>query len=254
MVAGNWKMNKNFLEGLILANGIVSEMAAVRGEVEIVLATPFIHLHTIANIVKGHSRFHVAAQNCHQAASGAYTGEISVEMLQSVGAEYVILGHSERRQYFQESDALLAQKVNAVLAGKLLPIFCCGEPLDIRQASTQNDYVRQQLEKGLFHLSESDFQRVTIAYEPIWAIGTGQTATPEQAQEMHAAIRAWIAERYSPETAQSCTLLYGGSCNAKNAADLFAMPDVDGALVGGASLQAADFIQIIRARIASQLS
>lgn len=254
MVAGNWKMNKNFLEGLLLANTLVSDLEQYRGELEIVLATPFIHLHTVANIIKGKHRFHLAAQNCHQAASGAYTGEISVVMLQSVGTEYVILGHSERRQYFQETDELLAQKVQAVLSGNLLPIFCCGEPLEVRQANTQEAFVRQQLQNGLFHLSEEQFRQVTIAYEPIWAIGTGQNATPQQAQDMHAAIRSWVAERYSPETANACTILYGGSCNAKNAAELFANPDVDGALVGGASLKASDFIEIVKARCAAQFS
>ena len=191
--------------------------------------------------------FFLGAQNCHQEAKGAYTGEISISMLQSVGVHYVILGHSERREYFGESDALLAAKVDTVLNAGLKPIFCCGEALPVREAEPHLGFVCAQVEAALFHLTAEQVSQVVIAYEPIWAIGTGRTASPEQAQEMHAAIRTLLAGKYGQVVADGISILYGGSVNAANAATLFSQPDVDGGLVGGASLKAAEFIQIIEA-------
>ena len=243
IVAGNWKMNKTYEEGRDLANAVMSKLQP--SEVKVILATPYIHLKNVSNIIKDVNNVHLAAQNCHQEASGAYTGEISVGMLKSVDVEYVILGHSERRAYFEESDDLLAKKVDAVLDNGLQPIFCCGENLEIREASTHESFVAAQLKASLFHLSAEAFQKVVIAYEPIWAIGTGKTASPEQAQEMHKSIRALIAKQYGAEIADSTTILYGGSCKPGNAKELFSQPDVDGGLIGGASLKADDFIAII---------
>ena len=251
IVAGNWKMNKNYEEGRDLAKEIVERLQPSR--VSVVLCTPFIHLNSIGNIIKDISTLKLGAQNCHQEASGAFTGEIAAGMLQSVGVAFVIIGHSERREYFGETDAILAQKVNAVLASGMRPIFCCGERLEVREADQHYTLVKSQIENGLFHLSAAQFEQLVIAYEPVWAIGTGKTATPEQAQEMHAYIRGLIAERYGDDTAQATTIQYGGSVNAANAADLFKQPDVDGALVGGASLKAADFIKIVDSFPAAKL-
>ena len=242
IVAGNWKMNKNYQEGLELAGEIA------RGRwpqnVRLILATPYIHLKGVGEVIKGTDRLRLSAQNCHQETSGAYTGEVSVGMLQSIGVKYVILGHSERREYFGESDELLATKVDTTLAAGLRPIFCCGEGLDIREAGTHVIKVGNQIEKSLFHLPADHFARLTIAYEPIWAIGTGRTASPEQAQEMHRDIRRLIAGKYGDEVAQNFTILYGGSCKPSNAEELFAQSDVDGGLIGGASLKADDFLAI----------
>jgi len=245
IVAGNWKMNKNYGEGRELAMEIVERLKP--SNTKVVLCTPYIHLQLVQNIIKDVASLHLGAQNCHQEDKGAYTGEISVDMLKSVGVSYVILGHSERREYFAEADELLAKKVDKVLAGGLLPIFCCGESLDIRDAGTHVAHVSAQIKASLFHLSAEDFGKVVIAYEPIWAIGTGRTASPEQAQEMHAAIRALLASKYGTEVADATSILYGGSVNAGNAAVLFAQPDVDGGLVGGASLKADEFITIVEA-------
>ena len=187
----------------------------------------------------------LAAQNCHQEKGGAYTGELSVEMIKSTGASYIIIGHSERRAYFAESDALLAQKVDACLEGNLIPIFCCGENKDIREAGTHEAFVANQLKNSLFHLSAEAFSKVVIAYEPIWAIGTGLTASSEQAQDIHKAIRQLLTEKYGPEIAETTTILYGGSCKPSNAQELFSQADVDGGLIGGASLNASDFAAII---------
>lgn len=243
IVAGNWKMNKSYQEGRDLVKSIVEKLQP--SDTKVIMCTPFIHLNSVAASIKDISNLHLGAQNCHQAASGAYTGEISAAMLQSVGAEYVIIGHSERRKYFGESDELLAEKVQAVLGAGLLPIFCCGEELGIREAGTQNELVAKQLEAALFGLSEEDFAKVVIAYEPVWAIGTGKTATPEQAQEMHAHIRSLIAGKYGDERADLTTILYGGSAKPHNAKELFSQPDVDGGLIGGASLKADDFVAIV---------
>ena len=250
LVAGNWKMNKTYPEALQLAQQIAQGAQNLPDTIEIVLAPPAIYLQSLQTVVQDVSGLHVAAQNCHQALKGAYTGELAAPMLASLGLSYVILGHSERRQYFQEQGALLAQKVDAVLdTTEMGVIFCCGEPLEVREAGTQDAYVQQQLEESLWHRSAEDLQRVVVAYEPIWAIGTGKTATPAQAQAMHAFLRRSVANQYGATTAQQLRLLYGGSCKPSNAADLFAQPDVDGALVGGASLKSEDFLSIIQARL-----
>lgn len=243
IVAGNWKMNKNLEEGLELCKSILEKIDKPKGLV--ILAPPFLHLREVGKIIRVRKNFHLAAQNCHHEEKGAYTGEVSAPMLASGGVEFVILGHSERREYFKEKNALLAQKVNMVLANGMRPIFCCGEPLHIRDVNTHIGYVAKQLKGGLFHLNEEDFRKVVIAYEPIWAIGTGRTASAQQAQEMHAAIRVLIAKRYGKPLADETTILYGGSVNAANASEIFGMPDVDGGLVGGASLKADDFAAIV---------
>lgn len=243
IVAGNWKMNLGLEEGLELVNKLAK--AYTHHEPRMVVIPPFIHALAVQNFLQSvHSPIEVGVQNCHQEAKGAFTGEISAQMIRSCRIPFVILGHSERRQYFAESDELLALKVKAALGQGLIPIYCVGEPLDIREESGQNDHVAHQLEKGLFHLSTEQFKGVVIAYEPIWAIGTGVTASPEQAQEMHAFIRERISMHYNQEVAVSSVILYGGSVKGSNARDLFAQPDVDGALVGGASLDAEDFLRI----------
>ena len=245
IVAGNWKMNKTFEEGLDLAKGIIKETGG-NGK-QVILCTPFIHLQAVAALVKDVENIAVAAQNCYTKESGAYTGETSVPMLSSIGVEYVVIGHSERRAYFGESHAFLAEKVDAILAGGLKPIFCCGEPLEIREAGTYVDFVATQLKESLFHLSAEDFGKVVIAYEPIWAIGTGVTASPEQAQATQKALRAVIAEKYGDAVADDTTILYGGSVKPNNANELFGCADVDGGLVGGASLTVENFVPIINA-------
>ena len=243
IAAGNWKMNNTLEESIALANDLVA--AGSPEGVLTILGVPYVYLDKINQIVSGAPGIEVAAQNAHQALSGAFTGEISVKMLSSLGIKYVILGHSERREYFAESDALLLSKTNTALAEGLLPIFCCGEPLAIRKSGEHISYVINQLKASIFQLSAEDFKKLIIAYEPIWAIGTGETASPEQAQEMHAEIRAAIADVFGDELAQEISILYGGSVNAANAMDLFARADVDGGLVGGASLKADVFIQVM---------
>lgn len=245
IVAGNWKMNKNLEEGLELTKNILEKVEKTNGLV--VVAPPLTHLRDVGKLLKVRKNFHLAAQNCHHEEKGAYTGEVSADMVASVGAEFVIIGHSERRQYFLEDNDMLAHKASIVLARGMRPIFCCGEPLNIREAETHVDYVAEQLKAGLFHLPEADFRKVVIAYEPIWAIGTGRTASSAQAQEMHFAIRALLAKKYGQTIANDTTILYGGSCNAQNAAELFSQPDVDGGLIGGASLKAEDFAVIVAA-------
>lgn len=243
IVAGNWKMNKTFEEGLELAKGIIENTKP--SEAKVILCTPFIHLQAVAAMVKEVKNMHVAAQNCYTKSSGAYTGETSVSMLASIGVEYVVIGHSERREYFGESHVFLADKVDAILAGGLKPIFCCGEPLAIREANTYVEYVATQLSESLFHLSAEDFGKVVIAYEPIWAIGTGVTASPEQAQATQKALRKVIAAQYGETVADETTILYGGSVKPKNAKELFSCADVDGGLVGGASLTVENFVPIL---------
>lgn len=250
MVAGNWKMNKNLIEAFTLASMVITQAKKLPNTVEIVLAPPSPYLHTINSMSKDVPYVKIAAQNCHYETHGAFTGEISAQMLHSMELAYVILGHSERRKFFNEDHALLAKKVSAAIQAGIQVIFCCGEPLEIRNEGTHQAFVLKQLEESLFHLSEADFQKIIIAYEPVWAIGTGQNASPEQAQEMHAFIRTQIAKKYNTTLADNCTILYGGSCNPSNAAALFAQQDVDGALVGGASLQVEDFMQIVNARLA----
>jgi triosephosphate isomerase (TIM) len=244
IVAGNWKMNNTLAEGIALAKEIVIT-PGIDANVQIVLGTPFIHLTSVCSLVENCSNIEVSAQNCSDKESGAYTGEISTEMIKSTGAKYVIIGHSERREYFKETDEELAEKVNRALQSGLIPIFCCGEPLEIREAETQYKHVCDQLTVSLFHLNDEDFSKVVIAYEPIWAIGTGKTASSEQAQEMHAILRSHLAEKFGKEAADNLSILYGGSCKPSNAQELFACPDVDGGLIGGASLKSEDFVAIV---------
>lgn len=243
MVAGNWKMNKNLDDGIALAKTLAK--SDLPSGVEVVMCTPFIHLTSIAPLLKDIPNLNLGAQNCHQEESGAYTGEISAGMLASIeGLSYVVLGHSERRAFFGEDNALLAKKTDAALAAGLRPIFCCGEPLEVREAGNHVALVAAQITEGLFHLSAEDFAKVVIAYEPVWAIGTGVTASPQQAQDMHKEIRDLIVGKYGAEVADNTTILYGGSVKPNNAEELFGQPDVDGGLVGGASLQADDFLAI----------
>ena len=244
IVAGIWKMNKNLQEGVALATELKEIVS--NPNCEVIIGTPFIHLATVSELLKD-SVIKVSAENCADKASGAYTGEVSAEMVKSTGAEYCILGHSERRAYYGETYEILKEKVQLALANDLKPIFCIGEVKEEREAGKQNEVVKAQLEGSVFNLSAEDFGKIVLAYEPVWAIGTGLTATPEQAQEIHAYIRGLVAEKYGNEVADNCTILYGGSCNAKNAAGLFANPDIDGGLIGGASLKAEDFKAIIDA-------
>ncbi len=247
MVAGNWKMNKNLQEGIALATELKEMLQGATPKCEVVIGTPFIHLASVAELLKD-SVIKVAAENCADKASGAYTGEVSAEMVKSTGAQYCILGHSERRAYYGETPEILKEKVVLALANGLKPIFCIGEVKEQREANQQNAVVKAQLEGSVFNLTAEEFANITLAYEPVWAIGTGLTATPAQAEEIHAYVRSLVAERYGKEVAENTTILYGGSCNAKNAAELFAQPDVDGGLIGGASLKAPDFKAIIDAR------
>lgn len=244
IVAGNWKMNNNLEAGINLAHEVL-EKATGNEEATIVLGTPFIHLTKLAETVVGKKGIEVAAQNCSDKASGAYTGETSAEMIKSTGVNYVILGHSERREYFNETNAELATKLDLALSNQLTPIFCCGEPLEIRKKEEHFTHVKQQLSESLFHLSKEEFAKIVIAYEPIWAIGTGMTASSAQAQEMHAELRSHLASHFGSELADACPILYGGSCKPSNAKEIFAGADVDGGLIGGASLNADDFLSIV---------
>ena len=244
IVAGNWKMNKTLQEGVELAKTINRQIED--NGVVVILCTPFIHLAEVSQAITKDSLY-VGAQNCASETSGAFTGEVSVDMIRSTGAEYVIIGHSERRSYYHEDDALLNKKVKLALAAELVPIFCCGEVLAERQAGNHMKVVKTQIEKGLFDLSPADFGKVVIAYEPVWAIGTGVNATSGEAQEMHKIIREQVAEKYGNQMADNTSILYGGSCKPSNAKELFANPDVDGGLIGGASLNASDFMGIVSA-------
>ena len=247
VVAGNWKCNTTLQEGIELAkavNGLVAQKGAE--DVVVVLGTPFTHLTGVVDAVDT-KRIGVSAQNCAAEAKGAYTGEVSAAMLKSTGAEYVILGHSERREYYGETSEILNKKVKLALENGLTPIYCCGEALNIREAGTQNDFVKNQLEETVFNLSAGDFSKIILAYEPIWAIGTGVTASSGQAQDMLAFIRSLIADKFGAGVAEETSILYGGSCSPKNAGELFANPDIDGGLIGGASLKAEDFLAIINA-------
>ncbi|MGM9794656.1 MAG: triose-phosphate isomerase [Candidatus Aphodosoma sp.] len=244
IVAGNWKMNKNLQEGISLATELKEKVK--NPKCEVIIGTPYIHLASVSELLKG-SIISVAAENCANHVSGAYTGEVSAEMVASTGATYCIIGHSERRSYYGETYEILREKIDLALSNNLRPIFCIGEVKEEREAGKQNEVVKAQLEGSVFHLDADSFGKLVIAYEPVWAIGTGLTATPEQAQEIHAFIRSLIAEKYGKEVAENTTILYGGSCNAKNAAGLFANPDIDGGLIGGASLKADDFCAIINA-------
>lgn len=247
IAAANWKMNSTYQNGEKLLSDIV-EAGASLGENQVaVFAVPFPYLIMAKEKLSGSKNYFVSAQNCYQKKNGAFTGETSVEMLDSIGIKYVVLGHSERREYFKETNADLAEKVNLALATGITPIFCCGEPLSVREEGTQNAYVETQLKESLYHLSEEELQKVVIAYEPIWAIGTGKTASSDQAQEMHAYLRSALAKQYSEAAAANVSILYGGSVKGANASEIFSKPDVDGGLVGGASLNAAEFVQIIKA-------
>ena len=246
IVAGNWKMNKTLQEGIDLAKEVNSLVAGITPKCKIVLGTPFIHLTEVVKVVDK-NRISVAAQNCADKVSGAYTGEVSAAMVQSTGAQYVILGHSERRSYYGETNALLKEKTDLALANNLTPIFCIGEVLAERESNIHFDVVKKQIEEGVFHLSADAFGKIVLAYEPVWAIGTGKTASSAQAQEMHAFIRSLLVKKYGVDVAENTSILYGGSCNASNANELFTNPDVDGGLIGGASLKATDFLAIITA-------
>jgi triosephosphate isomerase (TIM) len=245
VVAGNWKCNTTLQEGIELASE-VEKLYAETGDkdVTVVMGTPFTH---ITEVVKVTNMVNVASQNCAAEPKGAFTGEVSAAMVKSTGAGYVILGHSERREYYGETSEILNKKLALALENGLTPIYCCGEALDVREAGTQNEFVVTQLKETVFQLTDDDFKKIIIAYEPIWAIGTGKTASSDQAQDMHKTIRSAIADKFGAAIADDTSILYGGSCNPKNAKELFANPDVDGGLIGGASLKAEDFLAIINA-------
>ncbi len=245
IAAANWKMNLTLQQAETLTNELLNTPQNLTDNQLAVFGVPFPYLTTIKNKLTGQKNIFVAAQNCYNKKSGAFTGEVSAEMLKSIGLQFVIIGHSERREYFNESNAVLAEKVNICFENNLQPIFCCGEPLAIREAGTQNSYVETQLKESLFHLTAAQLTGFVIAYEPIWAIGTGKTASSEQAQEIHAYIRSVMAKQYGNEVAETISILYGGSVKANNAKEIFGKPDVDGGLVGGASLVAAEFAAII---------
>ncbi len=248
IVAGNWKMNKTADEGLALVSEVTNMInAEVTGDVLTVLCPPALYLTTYKSYLTG-GKLALGAQNCHEKEAGAYTGELSAPMLKSVGVQYVIIGHSERRQYFGETNAQLAEKVNSALANGLIPIFCCGESQEMREHGDYMAFVKGQLTESLFHLPADQMANIVIAYEPIWAIGTGLTASAQQAQDMHYELRQHLASQYGDEVAQETSVLYGGSCNAQNAEEIFAQPDVDGGLIGGASLKSRDFVTIVKAR------
>ena len=246
IVAGNWKMNLNLQEGVALAKELNEALKAEKPNCDVVICTPFIHLASVAQVLEG-SVIGLGAENCADKEKGAFTGEVSAEMVKSTGAQYVILGHSERREYYKETPEILKEKVQLALKNGLKVIFCIGETLAEREANKQNEVVKAELEGSVFNLSEDDFKKIIIAYEPIWAIGTGKTATAEQAEEIHAYIRSIVAEKYGQAVADETSILYGGSCKASNAPELFAKADIDGGLIGGASLKCADFKGIIDA-------
>jgi triosephosphate isomerase len=247
IAAANWKMNLTLDKAITLLDDLLGDRTSVPSGGEAIFAVPFPYLISAAEKLAGTSGYAVAAQNCSNKKGGAYTGEVSVEMLSSVGINYCIIGHSERREYYGEIDEILQQKLVLCLDENITPIFCCGEALSVREKGHQNEFVSLQLEKSLFDFSAAELKKIVIAYEPIWAIGTGQTATTEQAQQMHWHIRSVLAGKWGEEVAQEVSILYGGSVKASNAKELFACPDVDGGLVGGASLSAKEFIQIIKA-------
>ena len=243
IVAGNWKMNTTVPEGVALAKAVVEKAKDLPANVELVVAPPFTHLAPVAEALKG-SKVKLSAQNCADHEKGAYTGEVSVDMLKSVGCKWTILGHSERRQYYGETDEKLVVKVRLALAGGLGVILCVGENLEQREAGKHFDVVKEQIENVLFNFTAEELKNIVIAYEPVWAIGTGKTATAEQAEEIHAYIRKVLAGKFGKEAAEETTILYGGSCKPSNAAELFAMKDIDGGLIGGAALKPEDFIGI----------
>ena len=243
IVAGNWKMNTTIPEGIELAKAVVARSAEVPAEVKLIVATPFTHLVPVAEVVKG-TVVGLSAENCADHAKGAYTGEVSADMLVSAGCEYTILGHSERRQYYGETDAKLVEKTKLALGAGLKVILCVGENLDEREAGKHFDVCEEQIKNVLYNFTAEDMKNIIVAYEPVWAIGTGKTATAEQAEEIHAFIRKVVCEKFGAQVANDLTILYGGSCKPSNAKELFAQPDIDGGLIGGAALKADDFIAI----------
>ena len=243
IVAGNWKMNTTVPEGVELAKAVVEKSAQLPENVGLIVAPPFTHLASVASVLKG-SKVQLSAQNCADHEKGAYTGEVSVSMLASVGCQWTILGHSERRQYYGETDEKLVEKVKLALAGGLGVILCAGENLDQREAGKHFDVVTDQIKNVLYNFTADDMKKIIVAYEPVWAIGTGKTATAEQAEEIHACIRKVLADKFGAQVADDTTILYGGSCKPSNAKELFAQKDIDGGLIGGAALKADDFIQI----------
>jgi triosephosphate isomerase len=246
IVAGNWKMNNDLAASNALVHEIMNQVAELTLEnTRVIVAPTFVNLSSVVEAAK-ESAVEVAAQNMHQAASGAFTGEISGEMLKGIGIESVILGHSERRAYFGEDDALLAEKVNGALKNNLEVIFCFGEELEDRKSDNHFNVVESQLKNGVFHLEAAAWKNIVLAYEPVWAIGTGETASPEQAQEMHAFIRNLIVDTYGAEVANEVSILYGGSVKPANAKEIFSNPDVDGGLIGGAALNADDFVSLVK--------
>jgi len=247
IAAANWKMNLTYQQGEKLLDEVLEANIPLENHQKVIFAVPFPYLIMAMSEVADEEGYYIAAQNCSDKKNGAYTGEISGEMLQSIGVKYCIVGHSERREYFLENNKILAEKVNVCLQYSIIPIFCCGEPLRVREENNQSQFVQRQLEESLFHLTEEQIQTIVIAYEPIWAIGTGKTATTEQAQEMQKHLRYVLEGKYGKIVADEISILYGGSVKANNAAELFSCPDVDGGLVGGASLVARDFIEIIKA-------
>ena len=246
IVAGNWKMNTTLPEGLELAKEVNNALATESPKCDVVICVPFTHLAMINEIIDT-NKLGLGAENCADHKSGAYTGEVSAPMIASTGATYVILGHSERRQYYGETSETLREKVRLALDNNLTPIFCIGEVLEQRENGTYFDVVKAQIEEGLFNLDATEFGKIILAYEPVWAIGTGKTATDDQAQEMHAFIRKTIADKYGKEVADNTSILYGGSCKPTNAKALFAKPDVDGGLIGGAALKCDSFMGIVNA-------
>jgi triosephosphate isomerase len=247
IAAANWKMNLTYQQGAALLQTMVSAEISLKENHIAVFAVPFPYLEMAIDTVQHKKNYFIAAQNCSDKKSGAYTGEVSAEMLKSLELDYCIVGHSERREYFGESNHVLAEKVNLCLANGITPIFCCGEALQTREQNKQNGFVENQLKESLFHLSKEELLKIVIAYEPIWAIGTGKTASTEQAQEMHAYIRSVLKNQYGDSIAEQISILYGGSVKAGNAREIFASKDVDGGLVGGASLLASEFLEIIKA-------
>ena len=246
IVAGNWKMNMNLQDGIALAKELNDTLTAEKPNCGVIICTPFIHLASIAQFLD-QNIIGLGAENCADKEKGAYTGEVSAEMVKSTGAQYVILGHSERRGYYNETPEILKEKVLLALKNNLKVIFCIGESLEEREANKQNEVVKAELEGSVFNLSAEEFKNIIVAYEPIWAIGTGKTATADQAEEIHAYIRSVIADKYGKEAAEDTSILYGGSCKASNAPELFSKPNIDGGLIGGASLKCADFKGIIDA-------
>jgi triosephosphate isomerase (TIM) len=246
IAAANWKMNLTYQQGAALLQSVLAADISLKENHAAVFAVPFPYLEMAIDTVQHKKHYSISAQNCSDKKSGAYTGEVSAEMLRSVGLSYCLVGHSERREYFGETNPVLAEKLNLCLAYGITPIFCCGEALKTREQNQQDTFVEQQLRESLFHLSADDLLKIVIAYEPIWAIGTGKTASTEQAQEMHAHIRSVLINQYGKSIAEQISILYGGSVKANNSKEIFASKDVDGGLVGGASLIAAEFIEIIK--------